>query len=59
MPLLHNYECRGMTWLQHGIRKHQVLDLNRKIGEVSTVLWDFARTIIDKASAEGILRDQS
>ena len=49
MPLLHNYYSEGKAWKEHGIRQDQVLDKNRSIADGSKELWEFARSIIDKA----------
>ena len=54
-PLLLNYHAGGDTWRRHGVRKDQVVARNCHIGEGSPALWDYARTLIDRAIDEGKL----
>jgi len=49
MPLLHNYYSKGKAWKEHGIKQDQVLNKNKHIADGSKELWEFARSIIDKA----------
>ncbi|WP_028579011.1 HD domain-containing protein [Desulfogranum japonicum] len=55
MPLMLNYYSQGKSWKKHGIRKQQVIDRNKHIAKGSTILWDFASTLIDKAVEKGYL----
>lgn len=54
-PLLLNAAAGGISWLENGIRRDQVEAVNRPIAEGSSVLWDLARSIIDEATATGVL----
>lgn len=55
-PLLQNYFTQGYTWKQHSIHKAQVVNKNEPIiSKGSSVLWEFARDLIDKAASEGYL----
>jgi putative hydrolase of HD superfamily len=55
-PLLQNYFTQGYTWKQHSIHKAQVVNKNEPIiSKGSSVLWEFARELIEKAAAEGYL----
>jgi hypothetical protein len=58
MPLLHNYQCRGKTWSEHAVKKEAVIEVNRKIGEASHTLWEYAKILIDKACEEGFLASE-
>ncbi len=55
MPLLHNYNCQGKTWREHGIEKSRVLEVNQRIGAASTTLWEYARELIENSSDAGFL----
>ena len=55
-PLLQNYFTQGYTWKQHSIHKAQVVNKNEPIiSKGSSVLWEFARDLIEKAASEGYL----
>jgi putative hydrolases of HD superfamily len=56
MPMLHNYDTRGKSWREHDLDRGRVLQVNSKIGDASTTLWDYAKSVIEKASEEGLLR---
>jgi putative hydrolase of HD superfamily len=56
-PLLLNYHAGGDTWRRHGVRKDQVVERNRHIGEGCPALWNYATRLIDRAVAEGKLLD--
>ena len=56
-PLLQNYFTQGYTWKQHSIHKAQVVNKNEPIiSKGSSVLWEFARDLIEKAASEGYLK---
>ncbi|MBD3378799.1 HD domain-containing protein [candidate division KSB1 bacterium] len=55
MPLLLNYHTQGQSWLEHGVRKDQVLERNCHIAEGSKELWDYAETLIQDAVKKGFL----
>jgi putative hydrolase of HD superfamily len=55
MPLLHNFLTEGRAWRQHGITADQVLARNAGIAAGSTVLWDYARELIEEAVERGYL----
>ena len=35
MPMLHNYASQGQSWIHHGVRRSQVLEINQRIEDVS------------------------
>lgn len=55
MPLLHNFHAAGRTWQEHGVTSDQVLARNAPIRESSQALWQFARSVIEDAVAQGYL----
>lgn len=55
MPLLHNYEIKGGSWQEHGIKSHQVLALNAHIGDGSETLAQLAFSVIEDSVAKGYL----
>ena len=54
-PILHNLRTEGVSWQQHGIRKHQVLERNRSINDGAPTLWDYVSRRIEEAAERGIL----
>ena len=55
-PLLQNYFTQGYTWKKHRIHKAQVVNKNEPIiSKGSSVLWEFALDLIEKAVSEGYL----
>ena len=53
-PMLHNYHTAGSSWRRHGIRRRQVLERNRPMGEGAPELWRYAERFVDAAAAAGI-----
>ncbi|MBC2608140.1 HD domain-containing protein [Pelagicoccus albus] len=56
-PMLLNYLAEGKTWKKHDVAASQVRAINCKIDKGSHDLWTFAQDLIEKAVAEGLLRD--
>lgn len=56
IPMLLNYHNQGCGWIENQVRREQALTVNRKIEQGSTVLWDTAREIIEKATRNGWLK---
>jgi putative hydrolases of HD superfamily len=54
-PMLENMEVGGGTWLRHGITADQVLAKVELIEDGSASLGSYARDMIDRAVATGIL----
>jgi len=56
-PLLHNLYTHGKSWREHGVRKSQVVSLNRHMAEGAPELWSYAEKWLEKAVAEGDLAE--
>ncbi len=54
-PLLHNLYTSGKSWREHGVKKEQVVELNRGMEEGAPKLWEFVRKWIERAVEEGHL----
>jgi putative hydrolase of HD superfamily len=54
-PLLHNFATDGQTWRENGIRREQVVERCRPIGDGAPELWKHAAELIEEASARGLL----
>jgi putative hydrolase of HD superfamily len=48
-PILQNYHTEGRAWKKHGVTKRQVIARNRRIGEGSKALWEYAEALIEHA----------
>jgi putative hydrolase of HD superfamily len=55
-PLIHNYYTQGKRWKEDGITYDQVYSVNRKIGESSPALWEYAQFLINDSVEKGYLR---
>ena len=56
-PLLLNDASGGRSWMEHGIKKSQVLARNARVHEGSEELWNYARELIEKNVENGNLQD--
>ena len=56
-PLLHNLYTHGKSWQEHGVRKSQVVSLNRRMAEGAPDLWTYAEKWLEQAAAEGNLAE--
>lgn len=56
-PLILSFYSRGWSWRKHGVTRQQVLSKNKSIEAGSESLWEYARSLIDKASTNGFLSD--
>jgi putative hydrolases of HD superfamily len=54
-PMLANFTAGGGTWREHGITADQVLVKVRLIEDGSPALGRFARDLVDRAVADGLL----
>jgi putative hydrolase of HD superfamily len=54
-PLMQNYHDEGHTWKKHSIPSEKVFQLNSKMEEGSTVIWDYAKSMIEDAVRKGYL----
>ena len=56
-PLINNYYTDGITWLKHGVKRHQVVARNYGIEEGAPELWRYALELIEDANVRGILAE--
>jgi putative hydrolase of HD superfamily len=55
-PMLLNYYAEGETWKKHDVDSSMVRDVNSGIAEGSSVLWEYAEGMIEKAVDKGFLK---
>ena len=55
IPLLHNYQTRGISWKENSVTQEMVEQNILKIRPGSEKLWWYAQTVVDKAVEEGML----
>jgi len=58
-PLLQNRSNNGGTWKEFNVKYDKVVEKKSIIKEGSQVLWNYAKELIDKSAAEGILQKES
>lgn len=57
-PLLLNDASGGSSWVEHGVKKSQVMARNERTHEGSETLWEYAKGLIEKNVADGKLLDE-
>ena len=57
-PLLLNDASGGKSWLEHGVKKSQVMARDARVHEGSEAIWKYAKSLIEHNAAEGKLRDE-
>lgn len=56
IPILMNHNNQGQSWIEHGIARHQVIEINQRIEKGSERLWQKAMEIIDESVSNGWLK---
>jgi putative hydrolase of HD superfamily len=57
LPLLHNYNTGGISWVRNGIVRSQVIRRIAPVETISPTMWAFAMELLDRAVEKGILRE--
>ena len=58
-PILQNYFTDGGSWVEHSIKKSQVLDINAiKIMEGSELFWKYIMSILDDCEQRGYFSEE-
>ena len=55
-PMLLNYTKQGKSWIEHGIKKEQVIARNTGYFDVSDSIGEFMKQVIDDAAEKGWLK---
>ena len=55
-PFLHNISTEGISWLEHGVRRSQVISRMRPAVEPFPLFWDFLVKNVDAAVEKGWLK---
>ncbi|MEZ8987756.1 HD domain-containing protein [Vibrio breoganii] len=58
IPMLLNYHNQGQSWVEHQVKRSQVIAINGRIQQGSETLWQKAIQIIDEAVENGWLKDE-
>ncbi len=56
IPMFLNYHNHGQSWLEHGVKREQVITVNQRIERGSVTLWEYAQKIIEDAVVKGWLK---
>lgn len=56
-PFLHNISTDGISWLEHGVKRSQVLARMKPAVEAFPLFWDFLKTNVDAAVEKGWLKE--
>ncbi len=58
-PIIQNYMTDGGSWVAHGIKKSQVLKINKqKIIDGSEKFWQYIKSILDESEKRGYFVDE-
>ena len=57
-PLMLNHATDGLAWREHQVRRSQVLERNRRVGEGSETMRAYIEEILDKNVESGNLKDE-
>lgn len=55
-PLLQNASNSGGTWVEYDVPYHKVYDKKKEIKDGSTIIWDYAKGLIDDGVEKGYLK---
>lgn len=55
-PTMLNYATDGISWLEHGIKKEQVIKRNKTLLEAGEPISGYVRGIIENAAERGLLK---
>ncbi|MEM7051094.1 MAG: HD domain-containing protein [Acidobacteriota bacterium] len=56
-PMLLNLASEGSSWQRHGIRRQQVVERNRPIGDGAPALWRYMEERLAAAVRDGLLEE--
>ena len=56
IPILMNHKNQGQSWVEHGIARQQVIDINGRIDKGSNALWEKALEMINDSVDKGWLK---
>lgn len=54
-PVMQNYFNNGAAWKEHDVKYEKIININNKIKDGSTVLWQYAESIIDEIKNSGVI----
>lgn len=58
-PVMQNFFGQGEAWRENGIAAEQILSVNRRIGNGSDRLWEYAKGLIEDCRDKGLLGQRS
>jgi putative hydrolase of HD superfamily len=56
-PLVNNYYTNGLAWQKNNVKVNQIKPRNKAIKQATPKLWQYAKTLIEKAITQGILQE--
>jgi len=56
-PLLNNYVTEGESWKQHGVKRSQVMERMKPVGDGAPAIWVFVCDFLEDAVERGYLGD--
>lgn len=57
-PVLLTNMAGGASWMEHGVKRTQIMARNARSHEGSQELWSYVRTLIEENIGKGIIKDE-
>ena len=56
-PFLLNDASKGVSWVEHAVKKEQIYKRNEKMCETSETIWEYMKRVIDENIKKGNIQD--
>ena len=56
-PIMLNDATDGRAWMEHGVKKEQIMARNKKTPDGSVKIWDYFENIINKNVEKGRIKE--
>lgn len=57
-PFLLNNASKGVSWVEHQVKKEQIYKRNEKTGATSPVIWEHMKKVIEENIARGNIQEE-
>jgi putative hydrolase of HD superfamily len=54
-PIMQNYYNDGATWRDNDVKTEKIVDVNKRINDGSSKLWEYAKSIIEECVDKGFI----
>ena len=57
-PFLLNDASKGISWVEHGVKKEQIYKRNAKTGTASPIIWEYMKKVIEEHIKKGNIKKE-